>query len=235
MCYMLHVTTDAGESQEAQEATKSPKKRSTKPQSYDNQHHSCYVESSDVAKKGGGKAAMVALGLEPKDMSPFPNPQFHGEEKEGTSEAGEAAASTLARQHTHAFCVARQQSSQPPAPNTTAPRRSLQKQPSVKNLGSSHNLCRENVTAAATEVSISTIGCQSLASSPTKAPSSTEGNITPNKSPSQSSEPFSWLAQFSKNRLLTFLSSTCLYSEKKKVGLQEVQYVPNKSTINGNR
>ena len=49
---------------------------------------------------------MVALGLQPKSVSPFPNPAFQEDadhEEEGITDPSEAAATQLARQQTQAL------------------------------------------------------------------------------------------------------------------------------------
>ena len=71
-----------------------------KPQSYDRKGQPRYKEVSAAANTGR-KAALLAMGLEPKSVSPYPNPAFEEDadsEEEGITDPSEAAAIQLARQ-----------------------------------------------------------------------------------------------------------------------------------------
>ncbi len=82
-----------------------PKKRAKKPQSYDRKGQPHYKQVSEAANTGR-KAALLAMGMEPKSVSPFPNPEFESDadsEEDVTTDPSEAAAIQLARQQTQAL------------------------------------------------------------------------------------------------------------------------------------
>ena len=63
------------------------------------------MDPTPYANTGRG-ATILALGLELKSISPYTNAEFeegNEAEEEGTSDASEAAAIELARQHTQAI------------------------------------------------------------------------------------------------------------------------------------
>ena len=98
-----------------EEGQEAPKKKAKKPQSYDTKGCPHFKGPSDVANTGM-KAAMLAVGLEPKSTSPYPNLNFEEDdqaEPEGTSEASEAAAIQQARQLAKAIRAAKAKSFQP--------------------------------------------------------------------------------------------------------------------------
>ena len=88
-----------------EEGQNAPKKKAKKLQSYDSRGCPHYVMPSEAANTGR-KDAMMALGLEPRSISPCHNPNVEEDseaEEESTSEPSEAAAIQLARQHTQAI------------------------------------------------------------------------------------------------------------------------------------
>ena len=75
-----------------------PKKKAKKLKFHDSKGYPHHVEPTSYANMGR-KAAMLALGLEPKCILPYPNPEFK-EEDEAAEEGNSAASEAAARQHT---------------------------------------------------------------------------------------------------------------------------------------
>ncbi len=75
----------AEEPEVEEEVQEVPKKRYKKPQSYDEKGQPCYKKVSEAANTGR-KAAPLTMGMEPKSVSPFPNPAFKPDSRPKPSE-----------------------------------------------------------------------------------------------------------------------------------------------------
>ena len=94
----------AQEAKESQDVAHVPLKKPKKQQAWDKEGQLHYWEVSKYVHQGK-QAAMIAMGLEPVEMLPFPNPDIKDENV--TTDQGDVAALKLAWQQTHSKHSAR--------------------------------------------------------------------------------------------------------------------------------